>query len=138
MSAPRILPQLDDDNRFFWTGGADGRLRFLRCDDCRGFVHPPRPICPYCLGEAVTPAEVPGTGTIHSYTVNHQKWHPAMQVPFVIARVEIDGAPGVILTTNIVDCEPASVDIDDRVVVRFEQQGEVFLPLFAPLAAKEG
>ena len=42
----RILPKLDDGNRFFWTSGADGRLRFLRCQDCGYFIHPPQPICP--------------------------------------------------------------------------------------------
>ena len=27
----RLLPRLDEDNEFFWTSGADGRLRFLQC-----------------------------------------------------------------------------------------------------------
>ncbi len=30
----RILPALTDRNRHFWTGGAEGELRFLRCQDC--------------------------------------------------------------------------------------------------------
>ena len=36
----RILPRVNDENRFFWTSGEDGRLRFLRCDDC-GVLRPP-------------------------------------------------------------------------------------------------
>ena len=130
MSVPRPLPRLDADNRFFWTSGADGVLRFLRCRACATFIHPPRPICPHCLSEDVAPAAVAGTGIVHSYTINHQKWHPALEVPFVIARVEIDGAPGVILTTNIVHCDPEDVDIDDRVKVTFLHQDDVWLPLF--------
>lgn len=130
MSIPRPLPRLDSDNRFFWTSGADGVLRFLQCRACATFIHPPRPICPHCLSEDVAPAAVPGTGIVHSYTINHQKWHPALEVPFVIARVEIDGAPGVILTTNIVHCNPEDVDIDDRVKVSFLHQDDVWLPLF--------
>ena len=130
MAVPRPLPRLDMDTRFFWTGGADGVLRFLKCGACETFIHPPRPLCPHCLSEDVAPAAVPGTGVVHSYTVNHQKWHPALDVPYVIARVEIDGAPGVMLTTNIVGCAPEDVDIDDRVRVTFLQQDDVWLPLF--------
>lgn len=134
MTAPRLLPRLDPDNRFFWTSGADGVLRLLRCSDCEGFVHPPRPICPHCLSEAVAPAAVSGTAMIDSYTINRQKWHPAMEVPFVIARVAIDGAPGVFLTTNIVGCAVEDVAIGDAVRVVFEQQDDVWLPLFEKVA----
>jgi uncharacterized OB-fold protein len=58
-----------------------------------------------------------------------------MEVPFVIARVAIDGAPGVYLTTNIVGCPVDSVDIGDRVKVIFEQQGEIYYPLFEKIAS---
>lgn len=37
--------------------------------------------------------------------------------------------PGVYLTTNI-GCPVDEVDIGDRVRVRFEQQDDVYLPLF--------
>ena len=137
MSAPRPLPRLDPDNRFFWTSGADGTLRFLRCGACATFVHPPRPVCPHCLSEDVAPAAVAGTGVIDTYTINRQKWHPAMEVPYVIARVAIDGAPGVILTTNIVGSPVEDVDIGDKVRVRFEQQEDVWLPLFERVAPAE-
>ena len=59
---PRMFPALDDTNRGFWTGGADGILRLLRCRVCGYWIHPPRPVCPKCwrreLGwEATTPLE---------------------------------------------------------------------------------
>lgn len=130
MAAPRPLPRLDADNRAFWTGGAAGELRLTRCQDCSAFVHPPRPVCRNCLSENVAAEAVAGTGVIDTFTVNYQKWHPAMEVPFVIARVAIDGAPGVYLTTNIVGCPVDEVDIGDRVRVTFEQQDDVYLPLF--------
>jgi uncharacterized OB-fold protein len=130
MSAPRVLPRLDSENRFFWTSGAEGKLRFLRCRECATFIHPPRPLCRRCLSENVAPQEVDGTGTIDTYTVNHQAWRPGLEVPYVIARVAIDGAPGVFLTTNIVGCAVEAVEIGDRVRVKFEQQGEIYLPLF--------
>jgi uncharacterized OB-fold protein len=133
MAGNRMLPRLGPDNRFFWTSGADGLLRFLRCGACNTFVHPPRPICPQCRSETLAPEAVAGTGVIETYTINHQKWHPAMEVPFVLARIAIDGAPGVIFTSNIVGSPVDAVDIGDRVKVTFEQQGDVFIPLFEKL-----
>ena len=130
MAAPRPLPRLDAENRPFWTGGAVGELRIMRCQDCQAFIHPPRPVCRNCLSENVAPHTVAGTGVVDTFTVNHQKWHPAMAVPFVIARVALDDAPGVFLTTNIVGCPVDAVDIGDRVRVKFEQQDDVYLPLF--------
>jgi uncharacterized OB-fold protein len=102
----------------------------MRCRDCAAFVHPPRPVCRHCLSDNVAPEAVAGTGIIDTFTINYQKWHPALEVPYVIARVAIDGAPGVLLTTNIVGCAVEDVAIGDRVRVKFEQQGEVYLPLF--------
>lgn len=134
MSVPRPQPRLDADNRPFWTGGARGELRLMRCRDCATFIHPPRPVCRHCLSENVSPEVVAGTGVVDTYTVNHQKWHPELQVPYVIARVAIDGAPGVLLTTNIVGCAVGDVDIGDRVRVTFEQQGEIYFPLFEKIA----
>ncbi|HEX4940517.1 MAG TPA: OB-fold domain-containing protein, partial [Candidatus Kapabacteria bacterium] len=77
---------------------------------------------------------VSGTGVVDTFTINHQKWHPKMEVPFVIARVALDDAPGVYLTTNIVGCEVSEVDIGDRVKVTFEKQDDIFLPLFVKTA----
>lgn len=126
----RALPKLDFFNRDFWTGGAHGELRILCCQDCERFIHPPRPVCRHCLSENVAAKVVTGTGVVDTFTINHQKWHPKMDVPFVIARVALDDAPGVYLTTNIVDCNIDEVDIGVRVKVKFEQQDDVYLPLF--------
>ena len=126
----RTLPRLDSDNRAFWTSGADGKLCLNRCQDCGSYIHPPRPVCRHCLSDKVAPEVVAGTGVVDTYTVNYQKWKPDLDVPYVIARVAIDGAPGVYLTTNIVGCPPESVDIGDKVRVKFEQHADVWLPLF--------
>jgi uncharacterized protein len=133
MTAARPMPRLDVDNRAFWTGGAVGELRITRCDDCQKFTHPPRPVCRHCRSERVAAVSVAGTGVVDTFTVNHQKWYPGLEVPYVIARVALDAAPGVILTTNIINCPVDAVDIGDRVRVKFMQHGEVFLPLFEPL-----
>jgi uncharacterized OB-fold protein len=131
----RILPRLTADNEFFWTSGADGRLRFLRCTVCRYIVHPPSPICPICLTKTVEPAAVSGRGAVATFTVNHQPWIPGFDPPYVVAMVEIEEQPSVRLTTNIVGCPPDEVEIGMAVRVVFEHREDVWLPLFEPVAA---
>lgn len=126
----RPLPRLDSTNRDFWTGGEQGELRIHCCNDCGTFIHPPRPVCRHCLSDNVSPKVVSGKGVVDTFTINHQKWHPKAEVPFVIARVALTDAPGVFLTTNIVGCEVNEVDIGDAVKVTFEQQDDVYIPLF--------
>jgi len=126
----RPRPRLDAYNRAFWTGGADGKLMIVKCNDCGEHTHPPQPLCRHCLSENLAPSEVSGKGRIDTFTVNHQAWAPGMEVPFVIARVRLDDAPDVILTTNIVNCPQDSVRFDDPVRVVFEEQEGIFYPLF--------
>ena len=70
-------PQINDDNRAFWTGGRDGELRIVRCQDCGYYVHPPSPRCPRCLSDDVEPSPVSGRGVVYTYTVNDASGRPA-------------------------------------------------------------
>jgi len=133
----RLLPQVTAENEHFWQGGREGELRFLRCDGCATFVHPPAPVCPDCLGRALTPGAVSGLGRVQTFTVNHQPWIPGFEPPYVIAIVELDEQPGLRLTTNIVGCAPEVVSIGMRVRVVFEERDAVWLPLFEPAEARE-
>src|SRR5690606_26259333 len=94
----RPMPNVTDVNRFYWTAGSKGVLSIMRCQECRTWLHPVRPICSSCLSENVAPEEVEGTGTVYSVTVNHQPWVPGLEVPYAIARVALDGVEGVLLT----------------------------------------
>lgn len=134
LSVNRPLPKLDSDNRAFWTGGAEGELRINRCGDCGTFIHPPRPVCRKCLSDNVAAEAVPGTGVVDTFTVNYQKWMPGMETPFVIARIALDGAPDVFLTSNVINCDVDAVEFGDRVQVVFEQHEDVFIPLFEKVA----
>jgi uncharacterized OB-fold protein len=130
----RVLPRVTDGNRHFWTGGAEGKLRFLRCRSCRTYVHPPAPVCPSCLSRDVAPEAVSGRATLLTFTLNHQPWVPAPDHPYAIAIVEIEEQPGLRLMTNIVNCPPESVQIGMPVRVVFEQHEDVYVPLFEPAA----
>ena len=130
----RVLPRLGDDNRFFWTSGEDGKLRFLRCSDCRRYVHPPSPVCPYCLAGTLTPEVVSGRGTLHSFTVNEHAWIPGSD-PYIVGLVTIAEQDDVRLTTNLVDCPFEDLRVGMAVEVTFEQAEDVWLPLFRPAGA---
>ena len=128
----RILPRVTPENEHFWTGGAEAELRFLRCQDCKHFIHPPQPLCPECLGKNLSAEAVSGRARVLSYTINHQPWIPGIPLPYAIAIVELPEQRGLRLMTNIVGCEPEQVRIDMPVRVRFESYDDVRIPLFEP------
>lgn len=126
----RVLPQLSPENTAFWTGGEHGALMIGHCPDCDASIHPPELICPHCLSRNVAPRQAKGTGTVYSYTVNHQPWTPDMEVPFIIVVVDLDGESGVRLTARLRGLEPDAVAIGLRVRVAFEPVEDVWLPFF--------
>jgi uncharacterized OB-fold protein len=128
----RPVPLITPLEEAFWRGGADGRLHLQRCADCRRWVHPPLPRCPFCLSETVAPEACSGRGSVYTYTVNLQPWSADTADPYVIAIVELDDQPGLRVLSNVVGCRPDDVHIGLRVEVTFEQQGDIHFPLFRP------
>jgi uncharacterized OB-fold protein len=131
----RILPRLTDLNTPFWTGGQVNELRFLRCQDCGYYNHPPTPICPICHSKHLQWEPVSGRATLFTYSVNHQPWMPGPDLPYVVAIVELPEQEGLRLTTNLVDVDPDAVEIGMELEVTFEpHDDEVWIPLFRPVA----
>ena len=133
----RPLPQLTEANRFYWTSGADGRLRFQECGSCAALIHPPQPVCRYCRGHGSSVRAVSGFATLIGFTVNHRFSLPGLPAPYVVAQVAIEEDTRVRLTTNAVECDPEQLELGMRMEVVFQQDGEVWLPLFRP-AAEQG
>ena len=129
--ATRLLPPLDDDTREFWTAGAAGALRLPFCRTCARWIFPPTLLCPDCGGPAGY-RSLSGKGRVFTYTVNHHPFNPDVPVPYLIAIVELVEQEGLRFTTNLVNCPPERVAVTMPVRVLFEQQGEVFVPLFEP------
>jgi acetyl-CoA acetyltransferase/uncharacterized OB-fold protein len=126
----RPLPALGGETTPFWTGGAEGELRLPRCSTCEVLLHPSQVVCPTCLQADLVWTAVDGRASVVGCTVNHQVWLPGMAPPYVLAIVELVAAPGVRLTTNVVGCPPEDVHVGMPVRVRFEQQDDVWFPLF--------
>ena len=135
MTTPfRVQPALDDTNRFFWTAGAEGELRFLRCQSCGYYLHPPAPRCPDCGGRDVAPEAVSGRGEVLTFTVNHQSWDGGTE-PYAIVIVGFPEQADLRLTSNLVECDLDDIRIGMPVEVVFEQHDLVWFPLFRPVPA---
>jgi uncharacterized OB-fold protein len=127
-----MVPPLTDANRAFWTGGAEGELLIQWCEDDARWVYPTAARCPQCRGQLeVRP--VAGTGTLFSYTVNHQQFHPDVPPPYVIGIVTLDEQSDLRLPTNVVNCDPDVLECGMRMRVLFEENGDAFVPVFEPL-----
>ena len=125
----RAFPAITPANRHFWCGGADGRLHILRCAEGH-WIHPYAARCPICGSADIAPQPVSGRGTVAGFTVNHQPWLPDVEVPYVVAIVELEERHDLRLMTNMPRTPIEEVRVGMPVKVYFEQYGEIFLPLF--------
>lgn len=128
---PRIPPAVDEHNRHFWTGGANGELLIQWCEACSRWIHPTKSACGDC-GGSLEPRPVSGTGTVFTFTINRHQYHPDVPPPYVIAIVELAEQPGLRFTTNIVNCDLDAIAIDMPVRVVFEPAGDYWVPVFEP------
>ncbi|MFK0157595.1 thiolase C-terminal domain-containing protein [Streptomyces sp. NPDC090493] len=136
-SSGRPLPHLTDQNAFFWTSGADGRLRIQECTSCTALIHPPQPVCRYCHAQEMGVRTVSGRATLIGFTVSHRFTLPGLPAPYVVAQVALEEDPRIRLTTNAVECDPAELALGMRMEAVFERAGEdVWLPLFRPAAGQ--
>ncbi|MER6816648.1 OB-fold domain-containing protein [Spirillospora sp. NPDC000708] len=133
----RALPEITELDAFFWTSGADGRLRFQECASCATLIHPPQPVCRHCRGTTMAERAVSGFATLIGFTVSHRFRVPGLPAPYVVAQVAIEEDPRVRLTTNVIGCDPGDLRLGMRMEVVFENVEDVWLPLFRP-AAEQG
>ena len=127
-------PEPDDVTAFYWRGAAEGTLLVLRCEACGYLSHPPDVACARCGAAALDPAPMSGFGTVYSFTIVRQAFDPAFlpEIPYVVALVELDEQPGLLLLANIVDTDIDAVDIGLRVEVTFEERDGHAVPQFRP------
>jgi uncharacterized protein len=114
----------------FWLAAVDGRVTGQRCDSCGTILLPPKPYCFVCQGESFTWVDLPGTGTIYTFTIVRHPLHPGLKdtVPYVSGIIDLDGTQGAgaRLMGNIVGCAPEDVKIGDKVEVAFEPVSDTY------------
>jgi uncharacterized OB-fold protein len=108
------------------------------CEQCQRVYAPPRPLCPECL-EITKWVELPGTGTVETYSILH--FSPGsnpdveqLATPYVLAYVLLDGAST--LFPHVLETPPELVRVGMRVRVHYSDCS-VFHPIhlmcFVPL-----
>jgi uncharacterized protein len=129
----RPLPKPDDLSRPFFDGARRHALMIQRCKNCGTHQLPGRFVCDECFSENLEWTEASGRGTVFSYVVVHQRYHPAFaeKVPYNVAVVELEEGPR--LTTTIADVDNEDVRVRMPVEVGFEDVNEeISLPYFRP------
>jgi uncharacterized OB-fold protein len=120
--APRALPEALP----FWEAAQEGRLLIKRCRDCGQTHYYPRDICPHCLSADTEWIESRGQGAIYSYSTMGKG-----EGRYTLAYVTLD--EGVTMLTDIVDCDPATLSVGQRVVLVFKpSEGGYPVPMFTP------
>jgi uncharacterized OB-fold protein len=123
----------DANTRPFWDACRRHELRLQRCTDCGRFRQPPLPGCALCGSPRSAWTLLSGAGTVFSYTVVHHAAVPSLatSVPYNVVVVDMDGAPGARLISNLLDVPPGDVKVGMRVDIAWDAVGDdLVLPRF--------
>jgi len=125
------LPQITPEMAPFWAAARRHDLVVQRCRGCGTFRFPARDLCSRCLSREAEWAPVSGRGTVFTFAVMHQVYHPgfADEVPYAVVVVELE--EGARVVSNLVGCAVRDISIGMPVEVVFEDvTPEVTLPKF--------
>jgi hypothetical protein len=117
----------------FWRAAAEHRLVAPRCADCGTFRMPPSAFCHACQSQRIDWLPLAGRGTVYSYTIVRRALIPLLEgsIPHVIAVIELAGAPGARLVSNVIDVAPERVAVGMAVEVAWDDVREgVAIPRF--------
>jgi uncharacterized OB-fold protein len=129
---PAPPPMINVETRAFWDATSEGKLLLPRCNACGTVIWYPRAFCPECSSFDVSWFEASGRGSIYSYTVNRRGQGDYRDLAYVLAYVELAEGPRIL--TNIVECDPESVSVGQRVEVTFQLTSNgAALPRFRPV-----
>lgn len=127
MELSGVEESLNDEDRPFFEGLAEGQLRLPWCETCADGVWPPRTRCPVCYQQITQSHTLSGAGTVHSFSVVHRGEGPFVgREPYVYAYVHLDEGP--VIPANIVGPGSRQVVIGARVRLLVEADGEPGLP----------
>jgi uncharacterized OB-fold protein len=125
-----IEPVLTDYTRGFWEGTQAGELRMQRCGACGFLRYPNAPWCPQCLSDTWEWQKLSGKGTILSYLIFHQGYHPGWKgrLPYNVVVVQL--AEGPRMFSNVLPLEEHELEVGMEVQVTFDPEGDFVIPRF--------
>jgi uncharacterized protein len=137
---PSILKETyaDQLTQPFWDAAKDDRLVVPRCTNCGTYRLPPSAYCFSCQTRDFEWVELPGTGTLYTFTIVRHPLHPDLAeiCPYASGVVELDGTQGAgaRMLVNIIDCDPDRLAIGDKVEIVWEHvNAEMTTPRFRPV-----
>ena len=104
----------------FWDGLAEHQVRIQQCRACHSWIFYPRVMCPHCWAADLEWKEIPGTGTLYTFTICRKPTHPlfAGEVPQLLAVVQLDEGPR--LTSTLVNVRETEIRIGMRLKPFFD------------------
>ena len=138
--AERPLPSPAElDTAPFWAATRERRLTYQTCDACGSIVFYPRRHCTGCVGGNLAWHTASGRGSIYSFSVVRQSYHPFFRelVPYAVAWIDLEEGPR--LLSNVVGVDdPGALRIGQAVEVQWEEHEELNIPLFKPVTTPTG
>jgi uncharacterized OB-fold protein len=123
------------DTREFWAFTKEKEFRYQQCDSCDKVIFYPRRHCTGCTSGTLQWKVASGKGTIYTYSVVRQSYHPFFRnkVPYAVAWIDMDEGPRIL--SNVVGVEDAlnDVEIGMKVEVEWEEHEHLNIPLFKPV-----
>ena len=137
MAPYNVVPVADPWTKPYWDGAAEHRLMIQRCQGCGNYNHPPVFICMKCNDRDATLAfeQVSGRGTVYSWFIAYHAQVGGFEekTPYLVASVELEEQPRLLLISNILDCPYGEVEMGMPVEVVWERaNGEITIPQFRP------
>lgn len=127
------LPLPTEENETYLEGLKQKQIRLQKCTGCGRSRYPPARFCPACLSEKASWEPACGRGTVFSFIIVHQLYHPGFgdDLPYNVAIVALEEGPRI--TTNISGCRNEDVRIGMPVVADyFEATPEATILKFRP------
>jgi uncharacterized OB-fold protein len=125
-----LAPASTELNAPHLDGLLAGELRLQHCKQCNEYQYPPESFCYHCPSTDLEWEAVEGNGSVYSFIMVHQRYHPAFgdRLPYNVAIIELDEGPRLI--ANVLDVGDKGVEIGMRVRPRIEQLDDETAALF--------
>jgi uncharacterized OB-fold protein len=127
------LPLRTEENAPYLDGLRAHRLLLQRCGDCSKYRYPPSMFCPWCLSDSLEWVEASGRGSVYSFIILHQPYHPGFRddLPYNVAVVELAEGPRIV--ANLTEIDNADIRIGLEVVADyFDATPEATILKFRP------
>ena len=138
-AVPRALrprPAINLDNAFFFESLTErGELSIQQCSDCEELRHPPVPMCPDCNSTHWAPKAMKPRGIVHSYVVLYHPIVPPFEPGYVVAVVELEQGPRVVMNLEGVEREDVKIGMPVDITIE-RMDADLVLPVARPAAGK--